>query len=36
VDVKTDWNYPNALRPEENPGYRTKYNPKKDGVAGGA
>jgi len=29
VDVKTDWNYPNALRPEENPGYRTKYNPKK-------
>ena len=28
VDIKTDWNYPNALRPEENPGYRTKYNPK--------
>lgn len=36
VDVKTDWNYPNALRPEENLGYRTKYNPKKDGVTGGA
>lgn len=29
VDVKTDWNYPNALRPEENPGYKTRYNPKK-------
>lgn len=27
VDVKTDWNYPNALRPETNPGYRTKYDP---------
>ena len=25
VDVKTDWNYPNKLRPEENQGYRTKY-----------
>lgn len=25
VDIKTDWNYPNALRPEENPGYGTKY-----------
>jgi len=25
VDVKTDWNYPNAIRPEENPGYRTRY-----------
>lgn len=25
VDVKTDWNYPNKLRPAENPGYRTKY-----------
>lgn len=24
-DVATDINYPNALRPEENPGYRTKY-----------
>lgn len=25
VDIKTDWNYPNALRPETNPGYRTGY-----------
>jgi membrane protein YdbS with pleckstrin-like domain len=25
VDIKTDFNYPNALRPEINPGYRTKY-----------
>ena len=25
VDVKTDWNYPNAIRPAENPGYQTKY-----------
>ncbi len=29
VDIKTDWNYPNALRPEENPGYPTKYELKK-------
>ncbi|MDR1494346.1 MAG: hypothetical protein LBT05_16755 [Planctomycetaceae bacterium] len=28
VDVKTDWNYPNANRPETNPGYQTKYTPK--------
>ena len=28
VDVKTDWNYPNKLRPEENPGYNTKYESK--------
>jgi hypothetical protein len=28
VDVKTDWNYPNKLRPEDNPGYRTKYDPR--------
>jgi len=28
VDVKTDWNYPNAYRPEENPGYQTKYRPR--------
>ncbi len=27
VDIKTDWNYPNALRPEKNPGYRTEYEP---------
>jgi hypothetical protein len=25
VDIKTDINYPNALRPESNPGYSTKY-----------
>ncbi|NIS88188.1 MAG: hypothetical protein GWN88_25575 [Nitrospinaceae bacterium] len=25
VDVKTDWNYPNAMRPESNPGYQSKY-----------
>ncbi|MDR1493387.1 MAG: PH domain-containing protein [Planctomycetaceae bacterium] len=25
LDAKTDWNYPNANRPETNPGYRTKY-----------
>lgn len=28
VDVKTDWNYPNELRPKNNPGYNTKYKPK--------
>ncbi len=28
VDIKTDWNYPNKLRPEENPGYNSKYTPK--------
>lgn len=28
VDVKTDWNYPNALRPAENPGYHTEYTEK--------
>jgi hypothetical protein len=27
VDVKTDWNYPNALRPEQNKGYQTGYAP---------
>jgi hypothetical protein len=25
VDIKTDFNYPNALRPDINPGYKTKY-----------
>lgn len=25
VDIKTDWNYPNALRPNNNPGYHTEY-----------
>jgi len=29
VDIKTDFNYPNALRPETNPGYNTKYERKK-------
>jgi PH (Pleckstrin Homology) domain-containing protein len=28
VDVKTDWSYPNALRPTTNPGYQTKYDPR--------
>jgi hypothetical protein len=28
VDIKTDFNYPNALRPETNPGYNTKYDRK--------
>jgi uncharacterized membrane protein YdbT with pleckstrin-like domain len=25
LDAKTDWNYPNANRPENNPGYNTRY-----------
>ncbi len=25
VNIKTDFNYPNALRPDTNPGYKTKY-----------
>lgn len=29
VDIKTDYNYPNALRPGTNPGYKTKYDPEK-------
>lgn len=28
VNIKTDWNYPNKLRPQENPGYKTKYKPE--------
>ena len=28
-DVKTDVHYPNKLRPKTNPGYKTKYKPKK-------
>jgi hypothetical protein len=28
VNIKTDWNYPNKLRPSENPGYKTKYKPE--------
>jgi len=27
VNIKTDFNYPNALRPDTNPGYNTKYKP---------
>jgi hypothetical protein len=27
VDIKTDWNYPNKLRPADNPGYQTGYKP---------
>jgi membrane protein YdbS with pleckstrin-like domain len=27
VNVKTDYDYPNALRPKENPGYNTEYDP---------
>ena len=27
VNVKTDWNFPNAMRPETNPGYHTQYAP---------
>ncbi len=26
--VKTDIEYPNQLRPENNPGYQTQYNPE--------
>jgi hypothetical protein len=28
VNIKTDWNYPNKLRPADNPGYRTEYKPE--------
>jgi len=28
VNIKTDFNYPNALRPDTNPGYNTKYQTK--------
>ncbi len=28
LDVKTDWNFPNAMRPQHNPGYQTKYDPR--------
>lgn len=28
VNIKTDFTYPNALRPDKNPGYNTKYEPK--------
>lgn len=26
-DIKTDIEYPNKMRPDENPGYKTEYNP---------
>jgi membrane protein YdbS with pleckstrin-like domain len=29
VDIKTDWHYPNKLRPDENPGYASTYSKKK-------
>ncbi|MFK7932087.1 MAG: PH domain-containing protein [Saprospiraceae bacterium] len=28
VDIKTDYNYPNAKRPLKNPGYNTRYEPE--------
>jgi len=28
VDIKTDFNFPNKLRPDENPGYNTEYKKK--------
>ncbi len=28
IDVKTDWSYPNAMRPDTNPGYRSRYRGK--------
>ncbi len=28
VDIKTDWNYPNALRPATNSGYPSTYKPR--------
>ncbi len=28
MDIQSDIEYPNAYRPEENPGYNTKYNPR--------
>ena len=28
LDMQTDMEYPNAYRPEENPGYQTQYRPK--------
>jgi len=31
VDVKTDWNYPNAKRPKKNRGYETAYSIGNDG-----
>jgi len=28
LDIQTDIHYPNALRPETNPGYKTEYHPE--------
>ena len=28
IDIQTDIEYPNQLRPDENPGYNTQYRPK--------
>jgi membrane protein YdbS with pleckstrin-like domain len=28
-DIRTDFSYPNAMRPDENPGYNTQYRPEK-------
>ena len=28
LDIQTDISYPNAMRPDNNPGYNTKYDPK--------
>lgn len=30
MDIKTDMQYPNAYRPEQNQGYNTKYQPKNE------
>ena len=30
IDIKTDIEFPNGLRPEENPGYKTKYTKAND------
>ena len=32
VDIKSDMNYPNALRPEVNEGYKTVYKPSDDDI----
>lgn len=30
MNIQTDIHYPNAYRPENNPGYQTQYNPQYD------
>ena len=32
IDIKTDVEFPNGLRPEENPGYKTKYTKYTDSI----